>query len=40
VLVIALGVLAGKASARLARETGVPAALITGAAGIIGQGLA
>jgi hypothetical protein len=34
-----LAVIAGKASARLARETGIPAIVIGIAAGIVGHGL-
>lgn len=40
VIVVGLGLLAGKASAKLARETGLPTLLISVLAGVVGHGLA
>ena len=40
VVIVGLGLVAGKASARLARETGLPTLLISVLAGIVGHGLA
>jgi hypothetical protein len=39
VVIVGLGLVGGKASARLARETGVPTLLISVLAGIVGHGL-
>jgi hypothetical protein len=39
-VIVGLGLPAGKASARLAKETGVPALAIGAAAGAVGHGLA
>jgi hypothetical protein len=39
-LIVAVGVIAGKAAARLARETGIPQLAIAGAASLAGHLLA
>jgi hypothetical protein len=39
-VIVGLGLIAGKASAKLGRETGVPTLVISVLAGIVGHGLA
>jgi hypothetical protein len=40
VIIVGLGLVTGRASARLARETGLPTVVISLLAGVVGHGLA